>query len=733
MPEGAKLWIYDPAHKHVEGPYTARHRSHLGSLWTPIIEGDEIVVEVFVPTGVPQPVVEIGKVNQGFRGFQKAITGGGTEGTCENDVICTVGDPWRNQIRAVGVYTLNGTADCTGTLVNDTAHDLKPYVLSANHCNVNTTSDATVVMFWNYEAATCGTHGPGSTTDNQTGATFRASSAPSDFVLFELAAVPDAGFHVFYSGWDATGAIPTATVGIHHPAADVKAISFANSAPDTTAYSSPTHDPAGNHWRVLWDSGVTEPGSSGSCLFDATSKRCIGQLHGGPSVCGGTDLHDYYGRLSVSWDGGGTSATRLKDWLDPGNTGTLALDGDPHITTANGDHYDFQGAGEFVSLRDADGLEVQTRQTPIATTFNPGPDSHDGLATCVSLNTAVAARVGKHRVSYEPNVTGVPDPSAMQLRVDGVVTTLGVAGRDLGSGARIAKTAAPGGLEVDFQDQSTLFVTPGWWADQGKWYLNVDLTRSRTSDGMSGGTAPPGGIAAAIAPGSWLPALPDGTTLGPMPNALHDRYVDLYQRFAEAWRVTDQTSLFDYAPGASTSEFALKGWPLEHPPCVIPEQKPARPVSELLAQRSCRIVKGERARGNCIFDVRVTGHIGFAKTYAASERLQSDSTATVVTDDKDPTRVEERARFTATVRFASSANESTPVGTVQFVLDGRPVGHPIRLAKMGQVTWTTAELSRGAHKVSARFSPAKGTQALPSASAAQDHRVGDEERSTPEK
>jgi len=69
MTEGAKLWIYDPGHKHVEGPYTSRQRSHAGSLWTPIIEGEEMVVEVFVPTGVAQPVIEIGKVNQGYRGL----------------------------------------------------------------------------------------------------------------------------------------------------------------------------------------------------------------------------------------------------------------------------------------------------------------------------------------------------------------------------------------------------------------------------------------------------------------------------------------------------------------------------------------------------------------------------------------------------------------------------------------------------------------------------------------
>src|SRR3982074_2348708 len=164
MPEGAKLWIYDPAHTHVEGPYTSRNRSHVGSLWTPIIEGEEIVVEVFSPTGVAQPVLDIRKANQGYQGFDKGIVGGTTEGTCEIDVVCAQGVPWSNQIRAVGVYTLNGTADCTGTLLNNTALDFKPYFLSANHCGVDSVNDATVVVYWNYQSAMCGTHGPGSTT-----------------------------------------------------------------------------------------------------------------------------------------------------------------------------------------------------------------------------------------------------------------------------------------------------------------------------------------------------------------------------------------------------------------------------------------------------------------------------------------------------------------------------------------------------------------------------------------
>lgn len=153
MPDGAKLWICGPRHKHVEGPYTARDRSRSGGLWTHVIEGDEIVVEVFVADGVAQPVVEIRKVNRGYHGFKsfvKDVPRGCTEGTyenrdfeeddnsgvespCNNDVVWGKGEKWRNQIRAVGRYSIEGVDWCTGTLMNNTNLDGRPYFLSANH------------------------------------------------------------------------------------------------------------------------------------------------------------------------------------------------------------------------------------------------------------------------------------------------------------------------------------------------------------------------------------------------------------------------------------------------------------------------------------------------------------------------------------------------------------------------------------------------------------------------
>jgi|CZKH01.1.fsa_nt_gi hypothetical protein len=389
-------------------------------------------------------------------------------------------------------------------------------------------------------------------------------------------------------------------------------------------------------------------------------------------------------------------------------------DGDPHLTTVDGTRYDFQGAGEFVTLRDGDGMEIQTRQSPIATTFNPGPDAHDGLATCVSLNTAVAARVGKYRVTYEPNLSGVPDPSGLQLRIDGVLKTLGTSGLNLGEGGRVAMTSAPGGIELDFPDETALFLTPSWWASQSKWYLNVDVSHTPALAGILG----------AIPRASWLPALPNGASMGQMPGPLHDRYIALYQKFADAWRVSARTSLFDYAPGTSTDTFTMRSWPLEEPPCRIEGIKPVEGVSGRVAQRACQAITDDNLHNNCVFDVMVTGNLGFAETYSVSQKVQvGPATTTTVYDHRDPTEIGEPVRFTATV----VAGNGVPTGMVQFTLDGHNEGQPVTLDPRGQAMWRTSSLKPGKHKVAAAFIPSPSSEFLPSTSPDEQHTVRGED------
>ena len=78
--------------------------------------------------------------------------------------------------------------------------------------------------------------------------------------------------------------------------------------------------------------------------------------------------------------------------------------GDPHTRTVDGTSYDFQAVGEFTLLRDGDRMEIQVRQSPVATQ-NPITDLHR-LTSCVSVITAVAARLGRHQISLQPEREG---------------------------------------------------------------------------------------------------------------------------------------------------------------------------------------------------------------------------------------------------------------------------------------------------------------------------------------
>jgi hypothetical protein len=100
----------------------------------------------------------------------------------------------------------------------------------------------------------------------------------------------------------------------------VKKICFEEDSPYTSSTGG-----AQVWWIDAWEAGVTEPGSSGSPLFDQ-NHRIIGQLYGGAAACSGSvnnGAFDYYGRFGVSWGLG------VSDYLDPQNTGTLSLDGYP--------------------------------------------------------------------------------------------------------------------------------------------------------------------------------------------------------------------------------------------------------------------------------------------------------------------------------------------------------------------------------------------------------------------
>tara|TARA_R110002096_G_scaffold91022_2_gene206082 strand:- start:6577 stop:7674 length:1098 start_codon:yes stop_codon:yes gene_type:complete len=90
---------------------------------------------------------------------------------------------------------------------------------------------------------------------------------------------------------------------------------------DNNAATTPTSGTPGSaYWEVGWDDGLTQLGSSGAALFDQ-NKRVVGQLYGGTSTCTGSGT-DFYGKVSISWNGAMTDETRLSTWLGKGSSWT---------------------------------------------------------------------------------------------------------------------------------------------------------------------------------------------------------------------------------------------------------------------------------------------------------------------------------------------------------------------------------------------------------------------------
>ena len=336
-PAGTVLRLRDAAGRALMRPFTERDGARHGELWTPPAAGDTIILELTVPAAaqaVAEARIEIGSVNPGYRGFYELQAVGGSL-ACNVDVACPEAGPWANEVAGVAVISTGGSLFCSGFMVNNVRNDRTPYFMTANHCGINAGNAPSLVAFWNFQNSTCRppgsaeSAGPGDGMLEQfsTGATFRAAYGPSDFTLVELDDPPDPAWGVSYCGFSAVDVAPDGAVGIHHPGAEEKRISFDL---DQTAISG-YFGGGSTHINVLdWDAGTTEGGSSGSPLFDM-NHRVVGQLHGGnctPQPCDFCDetVFDYYGRIAVSWDGGGTPSTRLRDWLDPDGTGTLVTD-----------------------------------------------------------------------------------------------------------------------------------------------------------------------------------------------------------------------------------------------------------------------------------------------------------------------------------------------------------------------------------------------------------------------
>jgi len=359
LPSEAKIFLHGPGNTAVHGPYTAKDATN-GQHWTPLIHAEEIVIELTVPAKQRSAVnLTIGKVIHGYRSLTSSREGPSTKsGDCNIDVACDQADPWRDQVRSVGGYTLRRGQNalwCTGTLVNNTAEDKTPYFLTAEHCVAYPSQASSMVFYWNFQTAQCREPGSGASgtfpddsltvgkwEQTSTGAILKARygsihedrtiSGKPDLALVEIDDDIPVDYNLFFSGWSRERTTTSSSVTIHHPSGHGKRITFDENPSSITGWG---RSSSGNtHLRIgNWERGTTEGGSSGSPLFN-TEKRVVGVLSGGSAGCdidtqGSEDNNrpDWYGRLALGFENGDYQGATLADFLDPTDSGAMAIDG----------------------------------------------------------------------------------------------------------------------------------------------------------------------------------------------------------------------------------------------------------------------------------------------------------------------------------------------------------------------------------------------------------------------
>lgn len=335
LPPGTKLFLHALEEKQKFGPFSSHDNDDHNEFWTPIIQGQELLLEIQISKEAKKDLrLGLTQVNHDYMGFYRS-------GSCHLDVECGAEEGWdivdryRDEIQSVGMFSLNGVNVCSGFLVNNGAQDCRPFFLIAEHCNVNSNNAPSMVVYWNYQQSKCREIntlenegvGDGLLIDFNSGAIFRAAYDPSDMGLVELDDPVSPTANAFFAGWTNAPVLPADTViCIHHPSNHEKRISFEFDGVYVGSFPGSNPVPNGDHLIVSdWDIGTTESGSSGGPLFN-TRKQVIGQVHGGAANCS-NNSYDSFGWFHVSWEGGGTPNTRLKDWLDPENLGLTELPG----------------------------------------------------------------------------------------------------------------------------------------------------------------------------------------------------------------------------------------------------------------------------------------------------------------------------------------------------------------------------------------------------------------------
>jgi hypothetical protein len=221
LPPGTKFWSYGTEGQPVS--FGLELRGPEGDLWTPITFGATAFLDVELPSDDAKGAFSIGEIAE-----IRPLAATASEPPCAIDAACVSADEFpaiakaRKAVALLQFMIGNQAAGCTGTLLNDTAQDGTPYLLTAHHCISTQTTVSTLQAFWDYDAPSCGAVAPPlSSVPSSSGGTLLATGALSDFTLIQLMSIPSGRS---FMGWDPrVSSLPlgTSIYRVSHPASYV--------------------------------------------------------------------------------------------------------------------------------------------------------------------------------------------------------------------------------------------------------------------------------------------------------------------------------------------------------------------------------------------------------------------------------------------------------------------------------------------------------------------------------
>jgi len=249
--------------------------------------------------------------------------------------------------------------------------------------------------------------------------------------------------------------------------------------------------------------------------------------------------------------------------------------GDPHLMTWDGLAYDFQAVGEFVLAESADGGSIALQARTAA------------VGDLASKITALATLIHGHRVTIDALAE---EP----LRVDGEVVTLSANSGPL----------ALGDASIVFNGNSYLIEDPdGITMAVDQFEGRLDLA-AELAVGLAGRLR---GLLGNFDtdPANDL-ALADGTGL-----AQPLTFDDLYGAFADAWRVSSATSLFDYGSGETTEAYTDRDFPRQ---AASLDMLPAALISVATRIVDEAGITDPVRRDSAILDIALSGDVSYAES-----------------------------------------------------------------------------------------------------------------------